>query len=53
MQMKLLGITNVDFDVIDQNGLNFLYPANTGEKLGVQWYIISAIHRFKGSLQFS
>jgi hypothetical protein len=31
MQVKLLGITNVDFDVIDQR--HFLYPADTGEKV--------------------
>jgi hypothetical protein len=32
MQMKLLGITNVDFDVI---GRLIRYPSHTGEKVGV------------------
>jgi hypothetical protein len=35
MQIKLLGITNVDFGVIDQRLIKLLYPANTGEKMGV------------------
>jgi hypothetical protein len=32
MQMKLLGITNVEFDVIDNDLSNFLYPTDTAEK---------------------
>jgi hypothetical protein len=34
MQMKLLGIINVDFDVMDQRLTDFLYPADTGQKMG-------------------
>jgi hypothetical protein len=32
--MKLLGKTYVDFGLIDQDLLNFLYPADTEEKIG-------------------
>jgi hypothetical protein len=35
MKMKLLGITSVDFEVIDQLIKNFLYLADTGEETGV------------------
>jgi hypothetical protein len=34
MQIKLLGITNADFDVIVRL-ITFLYPPDTGEKVGV------------------
>jgi hypothetical protein len=34
MQMKLLGITNVEFDVIGRL-FSFLYPSDTGEKVRV------------------
>jgi hypothetical protein len=33
--MKLLETTNVAFDVIGQRLIRFLYPSNTGEKVGV------------------
>jgi hypothetical protein len=35
MKMKLLGITDVDFDVIGQRLSDILYPSDTGEKVGV------------------
>jgi hypothetical protein len=36
MQMKLMGITNVDFCVIDQRPIKFsIYLADTGEKVEV------------------
>jgi hypothetical protein len=35
MQRNLLGITNVDFSIIDQREIKFLYLADTGEKVGV------------------
>jgi hypothetical protein len=39
--MKLLGITKVDFGIIDQRLINFLYPADTGENCNVMaQYII-------------
>jgi hypothetical protein len=46
MQIKLLGITNVDSDVIGQRLIRF----STGEKVGVQRYNTSAIYRFQESL---
>jgi hypothetical protein len=42
MQMKLLGITKVDF----------LYLADTREKMGVYWCSASAFYRFQESLRF-
>jgi hypothetical protein len=37
MLIELLWITNADFDVIrvGQGLINFLYPSDTGEKVGV------------------
>jgi hypothetical protein len=35
MQMKLLGITNVDFGVLDQRLIKFSIAVNTGKKVGV------------------
>jgi hypothetical protein len=32
---EVIGITYVDFGVIDQRPIKFLYPAYTGEKIGV------------------
>jgi hypothetical protein len=41
MQMKFLGITSVDFGVIDHDWSNFLYPADTGEK----WEYNGTVHQ--------
>jgi hypothetical protein len=41
MQMKLLGITNVNFNVTDQQ-LDFPYPSYTGEK---KWEYNSTVHQ--------
>jgi hypothetical protein len=35
MQMKLLGITNADFDIIGEQLITFYYPSDTGQKVGV------------------
>jgi hypothetical protein len=47
MQMKLLGFTNVDFDITDQDRSNFLYPADTGEKLGYKGTVHQLLIEFK------
>jgi hypothetical protein len=41
MQMKLLGITNVDFDVRDRRLIRFLYPSYTREK----WEYNGTVHQ--------
>jgi hypothetical protein len=35
MQMKLLGITSMDFNIMDKLLSRFLYLVDTGEKMGV------------------
>jgi hypothetical protein len=50
--MKLLGITNVNLNVIDQLLSRFLYLSDSGEKTGVEGYNASAIYRFQESLWF-
>jgi hypothetical protein len=47
MKLLALGTINVDLDVTGQWLSHFLYPSDTGEKLGVYWYSTSAIIGFK------
>jgi hypothetical protein len=46
MQTKLLGTTNAAFNLIGQRLIRFLYPSDTGEKVGVQWHSIYRFYRF-------
>jgi hypothetical protein len=52
MQMKLLGITSVDFDVIDQQLITVSISGRYWRKKGVEWYSALAVHRFQESLRF-
>jgi hypothetical protein len=47
MQVKLLGIINVGFEVTDQLLIRFLYLSDIGEKMGVLWDTTSAIHKLQ------
>jgi hypothetical protein len=51
MQINLLGITNVDFDVRGQRLVTFSVSVRYWKKkMGVEWYSTSAIYKFQESL---
>jgi hypothetical protein len=53
IHIKLLAVITKGFDVTDQLLIRFLYPSDTGKKIGVLWDSTSDIHRFQESLRFS
>jgi hypothetical protein len=53
MQMKLLGITNVDFGMINQRLIKLSTSDRYWKKMGVLWCNASDIYKFQESLRFS
>jgi hypothetical protein len=49
MRTKLLGTTNVDFDVTGQRLSDFPYPADTGEKWEYNGRVYQLITDFKNA----
>jgi hypothetical protein len=50
IEIKLLGIITVGFDVTDEIMIRFLYSSDTREKMVLQCDSISAIHRLQESV---